>query len=122
MKSNSGYIIVYYPKNSVYDGGGILEHRFIMEQILGRSLTSKEEVHHLDLDKTNNSPKNLILCRDRKEHKAWHHKINLIKAITFCSKRHTKNTRRKELVVCKRVEPSFMTIKKPTKFFSSKLD
>ena len=35
-------------------------HRVIAEQNLGRSLRPGEVVHHLDEDKTNNSPENLF--------------------------------------------------------------
>ena len=34
-------------------------HRAVMEEVLGRRLTSKEIVHHIDGDKWNNSPDNL---------------------------------------------------------------
>lgn len=42
---------------------GILipEHRFVMEQKLGRKLTKGEIVHHIDSARANNSPDNLEL-------------------------------------------------------------
>jgi hypothetical protein len=39
----------------------ILEHRHVMEQIIGRKLDRHEVVHHRDHDKTNNEPSNLEL-------------------------------------------------------------
>lgn len=47
-----------------------LEHRIIMESILGRSLSSKEYVHHKDGDGLNNEPSNLELmsARDHQRH------------------------------------------------------
>lgn len=37
------------------------EHRYIMEQYLGRKLNRNEVVHHKDGDKTNNDIENLVL-------------------------------------------------------------
>jgi len=41
------------------DGVNVLEHRFIMEKILGRNLTRDETVHHKDGNRLNNSLENL---------------------------------------------------------------
>lgn len=47
------------------------EHRVVMEEVLGRTLTSDEIVHHIDGDKTNNSPSNLQILT-RAEHARVH--------------------------------------------------
>lgn len=47
-----------YPNNRK---GWLLEHRYVMEQLLGRSLELHERVHHKDGDKANNAPDNLEL-------------------------------------------------------------
>ncbi|WP_366930937.1 HNH endonuclease [Microcoleus sp. bin38.metabat.b11b12b14.051] len=49
-------------------------HRVIAEQNLGRSLRQGEIVHHLDEDKTNNSPENLIVCSSASVHRQYHRK------------------------------------------------
>jgi len=41
--------------------GVLFEHRWVMEQKLGRRLRPFEVVHHLDGNKKNNSPENLEL-------------------------------------------------------------
>ena len=41
------------------NGKKIDEHRFIMEQIIGRKLKRTEVVHHIDGDKSNNNINNL---------------------------------------------------------------
>jgi HNH endonuclease len=43
------------------NGEAKLEHRHVMEQILGRSLKRNELVHHRNHDKTDNHPDNLVL-------------------------------------------------------------
>jgi len=47
------------------------EHRVVMEEQLGRKLTSEELVHHKDGDKHNNDPSNLALT-DHSEHAKIH--------------------------------------------------
>ena len=39
----------------------LYEHRLVMEGKLGRKLLPEERVHHLDHNKKNNSPENLVL-------------------------------------------------------------
>lgn len=41
--------------------GWVYEHRVIAEDMLGRPLYDDEEVHHLDEDKLNNHPENLLV-------------------------------------------------------------
>lgn len=57
-----GYILLYMPEhpncNSI---GFIREHRYIIEQHIGRLLTKEEVVHHKDNNKSNNSLDNLEL-------------------------------------------------------------
>ena len=55
------YILIYKPehpftKGSVY----IYEHRLIVEKYIKRFLKSKETVHHINHDPSDNHPKNLM--------------------------------------------------------------
>lgn len=58
------------------------EHRVIAEQMLGRPLRPGEVVHHIDEDKRNNSPENLMVFASQKEHAAYHAKMNRFFGIT----------------------------------------
>ena len=49
-------------------------HRIIAEQSIGRKLKRGEVVHHLDEDKTNNSPDNLVVCSSASVHGRYHKK------------------------------------------------
>lgn len=48
-------------------------HRRVLEAKLGRKLLQNELPHHLDEDKTNNTPSNLV-AKDRSEHSRDHGK------------------------------------------------
>lgn len=58
-------------KNRKVKGKSINEHRFIMEQILGRRLGRFELVHHKNKNKKDNHPDNLVIVTP-KEHAAIH--------------------------------------------------
>lgn len=65
-KKLNGYILVYRPdhprcmKTRSYNGW-IYEHIAVAEEFLGRPLEKDEHVHHLDLNKSNNHPSNLLV-------------------------------------------------------------
>lgn len=65
----------------------MLEHRYVMEGLLGRPLKSSEIVHHIDGDKFNNEPSNLVIVT-RSEHMRLHRlEINKGKEIVRHSKK-----------------------------------
>ena len=49
----------------------IKEHRLVMEKHLGRKLSPREHVHHLDHNKLNNDITNLVVT-DAREHREYH--------------------------------------------------
>lgn len=50
----------------------ILVHTLILQTILNRNLDEKETVHHIDENKSNNSPYNLIIFKTRGDHARFH--------------------------------------------------
>lgn len=53
-------------------GNPILEHRLLMEEIIGRKLLPGEQVHHYDGNKANNKKNNLIFCKNNSSHATMH--------------------------------------------------
>ena len=63
--NNNGYVVIRaadYP-DAITTGtrGWIREHRLVMEMALKRPLSSREHVHHINGDKTDNRRRNLVL-------------------------------------------------------------
>ena len=58
-----GYIGIWKPQHKKADNQGyVYEHTLIVEEKLKRSLNRDEEIHHINLDKTDNNIENLCLC------------------------------------------------------------
>jgi hypothetical protein len=61
-----------YPAVSVGESKTEREHRIIAERALGRRLPPEAEVHHVDADKANNQPGNLVICPNHAYHRLLH--------------------------------------------------
>lgn len=70
--NNAGYVEIYCPNhpNARKHNKYVLEHRLVMEAVLGRFLEKSEVVHHKNEVKTDNRPENLELFGSNKEHLA----------------------------------------------------
>ena len=62
--NHDGYVEVLMPKHHRARGNNyVFEHIVVIEKKLGRKLKNDEQVHHIDGDKTNNDPKNLMALK-----------------------------------------------------------
>lgn len=66
-------------KRIVVDGHQVLEHRWVMEQHLGRKLDPLEEVHHVNGNPSDNRIANLVVLR-RADHVELHKKMRATKS------------------------------------------
>lgn len=71
-----GYVRLQLPSHPYASRpqGEVLEHRLVMEKMVGRFLYPDEEVHHRDRNRSNNHPDNLELHQDKRSHMRAHSK------------------------------------------------
>ena len=71
IEDKNGYILVYSPGHPMARAPRkkyVFEHRLVMSQKLGRLLLPNEVVHHIDGNRKNNHPDNLILFQTNADH------------------------------------------------------
>lgn len=72
----SGYRYIYKPEHPFRTNHNyVAEHRLICEIKLNRYLLKTEDVHHIDFDKLNNEPYNLMVLT-KSEHQKLHKNKN----------------------------------------------
>jgi hypothetical protein len=70
---NNTYEYVYNPKHPrAFKDGCVYKHILVAEEILQRPLNEKEEVHHRDENRKNNSPSNIIIFKTGEDHHRFH--------------------------------------------------
>lgn len=71
---DDGYVIISR------DGKKIMEHVAIAERALGRTMPLGAVVHHVDEDRSNNAPNNLVICPDDNYHQLIHRRTRALEA------------------------------------------
>ena len=56
----------------------VRKHRLVVESFIGRYLTTEEKVHHLNDNKIDNEPNNLMAFSSESAHQRFHHNPNSI--------------------------------------------
>jgi len=67
---SQGYVRLHQPNHPNAVNGYVAEHRLVMERQIGRYLLPSEVVHHVDGNKVNNDPSNLVLFAKNADHLA----------------------------------------------------
>lgn len=87
IKTNNGYL--YFCDNmhplASKGSGRVYFHRHVASQTVGYWLTSQEHVHHIDGNKFNNDPSNLLICSPQ-EHIEIHKGKLQFKNCVICNK------------------------------------
>jgi hypothetical protein len=81
MKTYQGYIhVVQHGHPRATRDGYVPEQVLVVEKALGHYLPLTAIVHHVDDNKINNSPSNLVVCPDIAYHKLLHARMRAYKA------------------------------------------
>lgn len=106
VRNLNGYRVVFcpkHPKAMKNDNwkGFVYEHIVVAEEFMGRPLRETEEVHHLNFDRSNNDPRNLLVL-EKSQHTKLHHWLNIGAPRCESSGLNGKNSKNP-----KAVEPSY---------------
>ena len=106
-KNTQGYMVtsVERTRKTLY------VHRIIAENVLGRSLSSHNQVHHVNGDKSDNRHINLVICEDRKYHNLLHRRAEALKMCGHADWR--------KCYLCKKWSPTNEIYVSPSKYSTS---
>lgn len=75
------------------EGRWILEHKKVAEIVLKRKLKDSEVIHHINQNKKDNRPSNLMLFENQTEHAKFHIKLKRFPYLTNPMKRQINELR-----------------------------
>jgi len=78
--TDEGYVQILQP-----DGSYIREHILVAERALGKTLPSGAVPHHVNENRADNRPGNLVVCQDRAYHSLIHRRMRALKACGHAS-------------------------------------
>ena len=74
-KHSSGYITIRVAPRKY-----VMEHVLIAEKALGKSLPEGALIHHVNEDRADNRPENLVICESWAYHRSLHRRMEALKA------------------------------------------
>ena len=73
LNHHQGYILIWKKDHPYAESKGyVLEHRLVMEEVVGRILGPEEVVHHVNGIRNDNRPENLMLFANHAAHMKFH--------------------------------------------------
>lgn len=112
--NNDGRLLIYLPDHPrAMANGYVFNHILIAERAMGKYISKKIEVHHVNNDKTNDSPNNLVVCNDHSYHTLLHQRK---RAFDACS-----NANHEKCSICGKYDEPANLIKQKKNKISSKL-
>lgn len=80
-QNDDGYHMIRVMDNARTNANKYMrEHLLIAERALGRPLDRTMQVHHVNEDKSDNSPGNLVICQDQEYHRLLHRRRDALLA------------------------------------------
>jgi hypothetical protein len=76
-RDHGNHVLVNMPEHPRADHHGrVYEHVIVAGNKIGRNIKPTERIHHINCVKDDNSPENLFVCADNKEHLLIHGSLN----------------------------------------------